>query len=163
MKTVTLKPLLDQDLEFSFQVYADSRAQELEQTGWPDEQKLSFLHMQFDAQHKHYSEYYPEASLDIIMLEGVPIGRLYVSRWESQIRIVDIAVLRQYRGQKIGSQLLNDLVAEAKSKQQEISIHVEKSNPALQWYSRLGFKPLEDKGVYTLMKTDFLTHVTAPV
>lgn len=152
---IALKPATEQSLEFLFQVYADSRAEELEQTGWTDEQRQGFLRMQFDAQHKHYAEYYPEASFDLIMQGGVALGRLYVSRWENQIRIVDIAVLREHRGRKIGSQLLASLIKEAKSKRQEISIHVEKNNPAMQWYLRLGFVPLEDKGVYSLMKTKF--------
>lgn len=151
----SLKAVTEQDLDFLLQVYTDSRTEELAQTGWLDEQKLDFLRMQFDAQHKHYSQYYPEASLDVIMLGGVAVGRLYVSRWENQIRIVDIAILREYRGRKIGSGLLAELIAEAKSKRLEVSIHVEKNNPTLQWYLRLGFVPLEEKGIYSLMKTAF--------
>lgn len=155
LNNISLKAIGDGDQDFLFRVYADTRAEELAQTGWPAEQQLDFLKMQFDAQHKHYTEYYPEASLNVIMLGGVSIGRLYVSRWENQIRIVDIALLSQYCGQKIGSQLLVGLMDEAKSKLQEVSIHVEKNNPAMQWYLRLGFVFLEDKGVYSLMKTAF--------
>ena len=32
-----------------------------------------------------------------------------------------------------------------------MSIHVEKANPAMRLYRRLGFATLEDKGVYDLM------------
>jgi len=153
LNNISLKAIGDDDLDFLFRVYADTRAEELAQTGWPADQQLGFLKMQFDAQHSHYQKHYPEASLDLVLLGDQPVGRLYVSRWETQIRIVDIALLRDKRGRKIGSQLIATLIAEAKSKGLEVSIHVEKNNPAKQWYQRLGFEIIEDKGVYDLMKT----------
>jgi len=33
-----------------------------------------------------------------------------------------------------------------------VTIHVEQFNPALGWYQRLGFVPVEDRGVYVLMR-----------
>ena len=33
-----------------------------------------------------------------------------------------------------------------------VSIHVEKTNPAMSLYKRLGFETIEDKGVYDLMR-----------
>jgi hypothetical protein len=33
-----------------------------------------------------------------------------------------------------------------------LSIHVERFNPALRLYERLGFREVEDKGVYLLMQ-----------
>jgi hypothetical protein len=33
-----------------------------------------------------------------------------------------------------------------------LRIHVEKFNPALRWYERLGFRQIEDKGVYLFME-----------
>ena len=109
----------------------------------------------YSAQHKHYQQHYPEASLNLIMLGDQAVGRLYVSRWPTQIRIVDIALLGEFRCNKIGSTLMNDLFIDAKEKQLEVSIHVEKNNPAMQWYLALGFEEVEDKGVYRLMKTRF--------
>lgn len=153
MDNISLTPMTEDDLEFLFQVYASTRLEEVAQTGWPIEQQESFLRMQFNAQHQHYQKYYPEASFEIILLAGEPVGRLYVSRWETQIRIVDIAILPKHRGKKIGSYLMSQLFLEAKENGMEISIHVEKNNPAMQWYLALGFVPIEDKSVYSLMKT----------
>jgi len=33
-----------------------------------------------------------------------------------------------------------------------LGIHVEKFNPAMKLYERLGFKPVEDQGIYLLMQ-----------
>jgi len=152
---VSLQKVIEQDLEFLFKVYASTRAEEVAQTGWPAQQQHDFLQMQFTAQHTHYQQHYPEATFDLIMLGDQVVGRLYVSRWPTQIRIVDIALLSEFRGKKIGELLMRKLFAEAKEKQLEISLHVKKNNPAMQWYLKLGFKKIEDKGVYSLMKTQF--------
>ncbi len=155
MHNINLQKITEQDLDFLFKIYASTRVDELAQTGWPEQQQLEFLKMQFEAQHKHYQQHYPEASFELIMLDDQAVGRLYVSRWQTQIRIVDIALLSEFRAKKIGGELMKRLFAEAREKQLEISIHVEKNNPAMKWYLDLGFEEVEDKGVYRLMKTRF--------
>jgi len=125
------------------------------QTGWPQDKQEEFLRMQFSAQHQYYQQHYSEASFELILWGGETVGRLYVSRWTKEIRIVDIALLSQFRGKKIGSQLMQEFFTEAKQKKIEISIHVEKNNPAIKWYQGLGFQAIEDKGVYLLMQTNF--------
>ena len=42
-----------------------------------------------------------------------------------------------------------------------MSIHVEKNNPAMQLYVRLGFTVAEDKGVYDLMECPAPAHGAA--
>ena len=85
-------------------------------------------------------------------LLGWPVGRLYVARWEKEIRIVDITLLPEFRGTGIGTKLLRDLQTEARSACKSLTIHVERFNRALTLYQRLGFKEVEDKGVYLLMR-----------
>lgn len=107
--------------------------------------------MQFEAQHRHYHQYYPGSSFDIIECAGEPVGRLYVDRAEKEIRIIDISLLPESRGLGIGTRFLLGLQKEAREAGKTLSIHVEKFNPALRLYQRLGFKPVEDKGVYLQM------------
>jgi ribosomal protein S18 acetylase RimI-like enzyme len=69
----------------------------------------------------------------------------------TEIRIVDISLMPEARGQGIGAALLRDLFAEAGSRGQNVTIHVEKNNPARTLYARLGFKIVdEDRGAYDL-------------
>lgn len=149
---IVLRPITPEDDLFLAGVYASTRAEELAVTGWSDHEKALFCRHQFDAQTAHYTANYPGASFQIIERAGVPAGRLYLARWEKEIRIVDITLLPEHRSGGIGTKLLEELQEEAKSVDKKLSIHVERLNPALQLYQRLGFQQVEDKGVYLLME-----------
>jgi len=152
MTTIYLRPETQADLEFLYQLYASTREQEMALTGWGADQQEAFLRMQFDAQRTHYLRYYPNASFQIIEHQSRPIGRLYVDRWEKEIRIMDIALLPEFCGQGIGSRLIQTILDEGQQSGKVVSIHVEQFNPARRLYLRLGFQLAEDKGVYHLMK-----------
>ena len=97
-------------------------------------------------------EYYPNAEFYVIEREGIPAGRLYLERWSNEIRVMDIALLPEHQSAGIGTKLLQDLQTEAARVGKKVSMHVEKWNPALQLYDRLGFKVIEDKGVNYLVE-----------
>lgn len=149
---LTFRRIADADLPFLARVYASIRAEELASTDWSDQDKAAFLDHQFQAQHAHYQRYYPNADWLVTMHEGRDIGRLYIERWPSQHRIIDIAFLPEHRGKGYGEALLRDLLDEASAVGKDVSIHVEKFNPAMRLYRRLGFVTEEDKGVYDLMR-----------
>src|SRR4051794_3142552 len=148
MTAITLRPITPDDEEFLRQVYASTREEELALTDWDTAQKAAFVQMQFAAQHRYYQENYRQTTFDVILVDGQPAGRLYVARWAKQIRIVDIALLPEYRNAEIGSALLHELMAEAAAAGKPVSIHVERYNPALRLYTRLGFVPIGEHGVY---------------
>ncbi|MFL6197790.1 MAG: GNAT family N-acetyltransferase [Thermoanaerobaculia bacterium] len=153
MSVVTLRPIREEDLEFLLRLYATTRADEMAMvTDWSDEQKEWFIRMQFQAQHAWYREHYGDAQFDLILIDGVPAGRLYVHRRAKEIRLVDISLMPELRGKAIGSALLRELMAEAEATVKPLTIHVEKYNPAMRLYLRLGFKPIEDRGPYDLME-----------
>jgi len=150
---LTFRPVTDADLPFLARVYASTRAEELAVVASiTDAEKSAFLEAQFHLQHAHYQRYYPEADWLVTTREGVDVGRLYIERWPSQHRIIDIAFLPEHRGQGAGEALLRDLMDEAAAAGKDVSIHVEKLNPAMRLYRRLGFTTEEDKGVYDLMR-----------
>jgi ribosomal protein S18 acetylase RimI-like enzyme len=150
---VTLRPVREEDRDFLRRLYASTRAEELAQvTDWSAEQKEAFLTQQFEAQHHHYQTYYAGASFGIVCGDGEPIGRLYVSRWEREIRVVDVALVPEARGRGVGGALLRDLLAEGKRTGRTVSVHVERFNPAQRLYRRLGFREVEENGPYFLME-----------
>jgi ribosomal protein S18 acetylase RimI-like enzyme len=140
------------DLPFLARVYASTRTDELAAVAWSSEQKAAFLDAQFRAQHAHYQKHYPNADWLVTMHDGSDIGRLYIERWPTQHRIIDITFLPEHRGRGFGTALLLDLQDEAAAAGKAVSIHVEKFNPAMRLYQRLGFATAEDKGVYDLMR-----------
>jgi ribosomal protein S18 acetylase RimI-like enzyme len=144
--------ITEADLPFLARVYASTRTDELAGTGLTENQTAEFLAMQFRAQHAHYQKYYPNADWLVIGHGGEDVGRLYIERWPTQHRIIDIAFLPEHRGKGLGGALLRDLLDEAAAASKDVSIHVEKFNPAMRLYRRLGFVTEEDKGVYDLMR-----------
>ena len=148
----TLRPITDADLPFLLRLYGTTRADELMQVPWSDEQKAAFVRQQFEAQHAWWTQHYPGATFNLVLLKGEPIGRLYVDRWEREIRIVDIAILPEYRGSGIGTGLFRRVFAEGDAAGKPVSIHVEVFNRARELYERLGFEYREGgTDIYLLM------------
>lgn len=152
MTDVTLRPESDADEAFSRAVYASTRADELRRVPWTDEQKAAFVSMQFEAQRAHYREHFATASFDVVVADGEDAGRLYVGRYDREIRVVDIALLPAYRGRGIGTRLLTGLLDEARASGRTVVIHVEHANPARTLYDRLGFVPVGEVGPYVRME-----------
>jgi GNAT superfamily N-acetyltransferase len=149
---LTFRPITDADLPFLARVYASTRMEELAVTDWSDAQKAAFLQMQFDAQHAHYQKHYVGSDFFVIERAGEALGRLYLARWKSEHRIVDIALLPAHRGSGLGTALLTDLLDEATAVGKAVTIHVEKFNPAMSLYRRLGFVAAGEEGAYDLMR-----------
>jgi ribosomal protein S18 acetylase RimI-like enzyme len=152
MAPPTLRPIAPEDRDFLFRVYASTREEELALTSWDEAQKRAFLESQFAAQDAWYHERYPGATLDVVLAEGVPAGRLYVHRREREIRLMDIALLPEFRRSGLGTALLRGLFAEAAAGGKTVTIHVEAYNPARNLYERLGFRKIGEHGVYHLME-----------
>ena len=142
------------NLEFLARVYASSRAEELAVlTHWNQDQKDAFLRHQFEAQHRFYHKQFPACRFMLLQDDqNNKLGRLYVDDREDEVRIVDITLLPQFRGQGIGSTIMNSIIENANSRSKHVRIHVEKNNRAMSLYHRLGFTAIEDKGVYLLME-----------
>jgi ribosomal protein S18 acetylase RimI-like enzyme len=149
---VQLRPVEAADRAFLVELYGSTREAELAQVDWPDGAREAFVEQQFTAQDAHYRANYPGATLDVIEVDGVPAGRLYVHGGPSDIRIMDIALAPEFRGRGIGTALLRSLMEEADSSGRKLSIHVEMNNPARSLYDRLGFEPAGEHGVYVLME-----------
>ena len=156
MNQYSLRPVKEDDDFLLKTIYGHTRTEELDRAvDWNDDQKAAFITHQHVAQSDYYKKVYPDANYSIIMVGDTPAGRLYVERHviEHNIRIIDIAILPEYRNLGIGAYFLKQLQDEAKNSNKILSIHVEKFNRALQLYERLGFKVIkETHGVYLLME-----------
>jgi ribosomal protein S18 acetylase RimI-like enzyme len=150
--TIRLRPVEPADEEFLRRLYDSARREELDQVEWAPGQREAFLRSQFDAQHAAYTGNYPGAELNLIEVGGLPAGRLYLYRSASEIRIMDIALADGFRGQGAGSGLLRQVLDEGDRRGLPVTIHVEKWNPALRLYERLGFRPEADRGAYHFLK-----------
>ena len=142
-----LRAATAQDYEFLLAVFASTREQEMAIVPWTQEQKDAFLTMQFKAQDTYYRSQYPGSEFLVILAPDGPAGRLYVQRTDQEILLLDISLLPSHRKRGMGTRLLLDLQAEARSSRKPLRIHVERMNPAMALYERLGFRRIEDLGL----------------
>lgn len=148
----TLRPETEDDTPFLFRLYASTREQELAQAiGWSAEQKLAFITQQFQAQRQHYRNFIPNCSYQVIEHDAVPVGRLYLEERVTQVHITDIVLLPEMRGNGAGTAMLKALIGFAHARGKGLGIFVEKFNPALRLYRRLGFVEIGDSDVYLEM------------
>ena len=131
--------------------YAEVRHDELAPLPWPAQAKRDFLDAQCKLQHDHYARHYVGAELLIIERDGKPIGRIYVHATAKEIRLMDIAIQAAERNRGIGTLLVGALQDEASRRGVELTLHVEPANPAQRLYHRLGFRLIENRGVYDFL------------
>lgn len=148
----TLRLFSPDDQDFLFQLYADTRRQEVSSFGWPAAQQEIFLRMQFNAQQQWYQMAYSGADHHLILVEGEPAGRLLVFRERDANRLVDIALLSRFRNQGIGTQLLQDLMGKSSQEGLPVRLQVLKTNPVRNLYRRLGFTETGEDGMYYQME-----------
>jgi ribosomal protein S18 acetylase RimI-like enzyme len=149
---VTLREARADDEAFLYELYASTRAEEMAAWGLSGAQQEMLLNMQFKAQQAHYEAGYADAEHKIILVEGVPAGRIMVLRLEKEITLVDISLLTEHRRAGIGTYLINALLDEARVAGLPVTLHVYKGNPAIRLYDRLGFTVIADAGAYLKME-----------
>jgi GNAT superfamily N-acetyltransferase len=149
---ISTRPVQPDDVPFVRELFASTRAEELAQVPWTDEQKQAFVSMQFAAQQDHYRKEYPAANHDIILSGDRMVGHIYVARREEEIRIVDFTVLPEQRNAGVGSFVLTRLLQEAAGVGKVVRIYVEEFNPSLGLFQRMGFLLVAQQGFHLLME-----------
>ncbi len=151
-QNITLRLTKSSDEDFFESVYADSRRDELAMFGWSREQEDAFFKMQFQLQKQAYRMQFPDANYYVVELDGTPVGRLIIYRDEKEIRLVDVVLLAESRGQGIGEILLEELKTEA-TFDKPLNLRVLKTNlPAKRFYERLGFSIIENADLHLSMQ-----------
>lgn len=149
---LAFRSITEADQPFLYQLYASTREEELAIVPWSEDMKETFLKFQFKAQHSFYQSHFKDADYWIIEKAGIAIGRLYLDQHPYETRIIDIALLPNYRDRGIGTILLKMVLAAGRVKNLPVRIHVEQNNRALNLYRRLGFIQIGEEGVYYLME-----------
>jgi len=151
-QSIALRPALSDDDPFLFEVYASSRGDDLTAMGWEAEPIRTFLETQYAAQQVFLKNDYPETNDNIIMLGSERIGRIVVLRSQQEIRLVDIALLPQYRNAGIGTHLVRKLLAEAAQLRIPFRLQLIRSNPAVGLFEQLGLVRTGETGSHYQME-----------
>ncbi len=152
MSTLAVRPALPQDEIFLYDLYSAVRAPEFELAPIPATQKEQLIRMQFRAQMSEYAQMYPNSCYHVVLLDGNPVGRLWVAPGNGELHLVDIAVHPKLQGKGIGTVLVQRVQQEAAKVRLPIRCCVFRFNTgSLRFHRRLGFSILrEDQTHYHL-------------
>jgi ribosomal protein S18 acetylase RimI-like enzyme len=107
------------------------------------------LELQFQAQRRDRETRFPGSAHELILLDGRPIGRLWVAWLPDECRLVDLAILPAHRGRGIGTRIAGEILAEADRKEVPVRLSADRGNgPALAFWARLGFAQVGGDAVY---------------
>jgi GNAT superfamily N-acetyltransferase len=148
LSAVHLRPEEPSDEPLLFEIYASTRQEELNLTNWDAATRHAFVTHQFNAMRLGYRNMFPHAAFSMILLAGEPVGRQVVDRTAEEIRLVDIALLPQFRGHGIGSHLLRELLAEAAASAKPVRLQTIAASRATGLYLRFGFRPTSEPEIY---------------
>lgn len=146
------RPVTGADEPFLLAVYGSTRSTELELTPWNEDERASFIRMQYAAQMEHYRNRYPAAEHLAILLDDHQIGRLYLNRGEEAIHILDLTILPEHRNGGAGTAVLAGLLAGAAGEGNCVTTYVESFNRSIGLFERLGFRKAGESGFHVLMK-----------
>jgi len=140
MSTLAVRPALPQDEIFLYDLYAAVRGPQFAHAPITPVQREQLLRMQFRAQMSSYTQQFPNSCYHLVLLDGKPVGRLWVAPGDGEFHLVDIALLPSLQSKGIGTVLIQRLQQEAQKAKLPIRSTVDRFNPgSLRFHQRLGF------------------------
>lgn len=134
-----LRPALPSDDDFFLALYRSTRDDLLGLLADP-RYIDGIVAMQQRMQVAGYRSSYPDAVVEVLELDGVPVGRLVTAGVPGAVRVVDIAVMPQARGRGVAGEALRRLQRQAAQDGQALTLAVRTDNPgARRLYAALGF------------------------
>ena len=147
---ITIRNAEDKDKPFLEKLFLETRRDEFAALGWDENQLTMFLQMQFNMQTQSYKMQFPDAQISVIKAGGAAVGRMITT---GEMRLVDIAVLPEFRNQGIGSFALERVLDEARNQKKTVDLQVLKTNsPAIRLYERFGFEKTGEDDMYLAMQ-----------
>ncbi len=105
-------------------------------------------------QDKRFAEEYTIEETWIILRGGTGVGWLAKRNIPQEIILIQFYIAPEHQNRGTGTQVLRDLIAEARQQNQAVSLGVMKNNPARRLYEREGFKLVGENDYKFLMKLD---------
>jgi GNAT superfamily N-acetyltransferase len=137
----------DGDVDFLARLYGSTRTDLQSATADPAF-VASLIAMQQRFQAAGYRRDFPDASYLVLERQGAPCGRIVFDAGPAALRLVDIALLPENRGQGLGRHILRALQGCAARHGLPLALAVHHANPdARRLYVALGFQPCSHNDV----------------
>lgn len=138
---LTLRPALEADEHFLFELRKATMTEHLAQVGEPID----------DAQHRARLRHRYDAAR-VICLGGAPVGLLKAYRTETEWVVVQLQIAPAHQGRGIGERALRTVLLAAQADVLPVTLKVLKGNPAKRLYQRLGFDIVNEDEIQFHMK-----------
>lgn len=136
-----------------YELYSAVRGPEFAMAPITPTQREHLIRMQFRGQMSAYTQMYPNSCYHIVLLDGAPVGRLWVAPGEGEFHLVDIAIHPKLQSKGIGTVLIQRLQQEAAKARLPIRCCVFKFNPgSLRFHQRLGFVIVREDEMHYYME-----------
>lgn len=131
------RPAVADDEPFLRELYATTRP---DLAGWDEASHKAFVDLQLRAQRHEWETAFPRSADELILLDGRPVGRLWVAWLANACVLVDMILLPEFRRAGLGTQLVGGVLAEADRRGVPARLTVDRANgPSLAFCARLGF------------------------
>ena len=126
---LTLRPALDEDEPFLFELRKATMTEHLARVGEPTD----------DAEHRaRLLHRYDTAR--VVCVDGTPAGLLKAHRTDTEWVVVQLQITPSLQGRGIGERALRTVLHTAQADALPVTLKVIKGNPAKRLYDRLGFE-----------------------
>jgi ribosomal protein S18 acetylase RimI-like enzyme len=151
---ISLRPAKDGDEAFLKRVHQWERHWEFASLLEAGDAELyhKVIAQQYDSQHRFYFANHGTAHYGIIQWTDRPIGRLYVDYCDDEVRVLDIAILPEYRGRGIGRIVMTGLCLDAAMRRKPVCLCVHYLSRAQRFYRQLGFQEIGIEGPNRVME-----------
>jgi GNAT superfamily N-acetyltransferase len=107
------------------------------------------LDVQLRAQRREWEARFPGSVDEIVLLDGRPVGRLWVAWMHDVCVLVDMSLVPEHRRTGIGSEVVGEVLAEADRRGVPVRVTVERTNePSLAFCAKPGFVKLDVNEVF---------------
>jgi ribosomal protein S18 acetylase RimI-like enzyme len=127
-----LRPASEEDLDLAFEITVEAMRGYVEQTWgvWNDKE-----------QRRKHAESFNPATHRVVMMEDLAAGLLATETLVPHVWLVKLYLRSAFRGRGIGSQVLQDVIAEASTLAKPVWLRVLRVNTKAQaFYARHGFQ-----------------------
>jgi len=131
------RPATAADEAFLRELYLTTRP---DLAGWDEGARETFVDLQLRARQHEWEAAYPGSTDEVLMVDGVPAGRLWTAFVPGACVLVDLALLPEQRRRGLATQVLREVIAEADRRGVPVRATVERRNrPVRALNARLGF------------------------
>jgi ribosomal protein S18 acetylase RimI-like enzyme len=146
--SVTTRAATEEDDAFLFALFKAVRSLEFAYAPLAPAQLDLLMNIQYTGQKQTYGAQYPDGD-HIILVDGLPVGRIWLFRGEAEYQLVDISLMPEFRNRGIGGVLVTDAIAAARAAGVRLCCSVAVTNASsLRFHQRLGFQIAGQDEIY---------------